>query len=76
MTRGSHGSDYEDGCVSEVCTASIIRAMSEAVCRKSVETKGCKSDKAELGQTHGKSRYQAKAKEPTEEGGGGITAGW
>jgi hypothetical protein len=40
-----------------------------------VEIKGSKFDKAELGRTCGKDRYQARAKE-TVGVEGGVRAGW
>jgi hypothetical protein len=55
---------------SEVLTASIIRAMSEAARGESAEIKGSESDKAELGRTCGKGQYQARAWEPVGEDGG------
>jgi hypothetical protein len=61
---------YECTSVSEVFTASIIRAMSEAARGKSVGIEGRKSDKAELGRTCGRGRYQARAREPVGEEGG------
>jgi hypothetical protein len=51
-----------------------MRAMSEAARGKSVEIKGSKSDKAELGRTCGKGQYKARAREPIGEGRG-VTAG-
>jgi hypothetical protein len=66
---------YEFTNVSEVCTASIIRVMSEAAHRKSVQLKGRKSDKAELSQTSGKGQYQVRAREPIGEDWS-VTAGW
>jgi hypothetical protein len=64
--------------VSRICQ---IKAKEVAVLwlvalrRNSVEIKGSKSDKAELGRTCEEGPDQARARKPTEEGEVGITAG-